>query len=110
MLSCSMAQRWSYDLRLPILRNTGGGRKRPAEEGGPGGGSGSGDGGTLPDAKAVLRGQRWKLPRVRSLGSLPSDDALLAQAATWPGAPFSFGALSDTQRDAQSLQGVHVRL
>ena len=92
------------------MRNTGGGRKRPAEEGGPGGGSGGGDGGTLPDAKAVLRGQRWKLPRVRSLGSLPSDDALLAQAATWPGAPFSFCALSDTQRDAQSLQGVHVRL
>ncbi|EIE24880.1 hypothetical protein COCSUDRAFT_65576 [Coccomyxa subellipsoidea C-169] len=41
-------------------------------------------GGSLLDHKAVLRGQRWKLPRVRSLGSLPSDDALLAQAATWP--------------------------
>lgn len=69
------------------------GRKRPAEQEGPaaggaapgGGGVGGGNGGPLPDHKAVLQGQRWKLQRVRSLGSLPTDDALLALAAMLPG-------------------------
>ncbi len=40
----------------------------------------------------MLGGQGWKLQRVRSLGSLPSDEALLAQAARWPGA-FNFPPL-----------------
>ncbi|BDA49279.1 hypothetical protein COCOBI_13-3910 [Coccomyxa sp. Obi] len=61
-----------------------GGRKRPAEQEGGGGGGRGGPRGPLLDPKAVLGGQGWKLQRVRSLGSLPSDEALLAQAARWP--------------------------
>ncbi|KAK9918377.1 hypothetical protein WJX75_003611 [Coccomyxa subellipsoidea] len=94
----------AHNLRAAQHAEAGGGRKRPAEEGGPGGGSGGGDGGTLPDAKAVLRGQRWKLPRVRSLGFLPSDDALLAQAATWPGS----GAPGSEDGSA-NLHGLRIR-
>jgi hypothetical protein len=56
-------------------------RKRPAE-----GEAQERQGGAQGlDHKAILRGQQWKLQRVQSLSSLPSDESLLARAGNTPG-------------------------
>ncbi len=49
------------------------GRKRAAEA-------------EVADRDRAAAGEEWKLQRVRSLSSLPSDESLLAQAASQPGA------------------------